>query len=158
MFSNLSKGSVLYGLDKRDGVNLFTATVDNVNIALPNMMSMPLGQGALNIKATVKGKQGDFLNVPSANAIYDMGDMVLADNKESLVNYVTMELQNSRAIVNSIDTHKKLIEQYESILSDLNPSISSNAEVRELKSEISDLKAQLSEALSLLKDNPKTGG
>lgn len=155
MFSNLSKGSVLYGLDKRDGVTLFTATVDNVSIALPNMMGMPLGQSTLNIKATVKGKQGDFLNVPSANAIYDMGNMVLADNKESLVNYATMELQNSKSIVNSIDTHKKLIEQYEHILSDLNPSISGNAEVRELKSEISDLKAQLSEALSLLKVKPK---
>lgn len=155
MFSNLSKGSVLYGLDKRDGVTLFTATVDNVSIALPNMMGMPLGQSTLNIKATVKGKQGDFLNVPSANAIYDMGNMVLADNKESLMNYATMELQNSKSIVNSIDTHKKLIEQYEHILSDLNPSISGNAEVRELKSEISDLKAQLSEALSLLKVKPK---
>ncbi len=155
MFSNLSKGSVLYGLDKRDGVTLFTATVDNVSIALPNMMSMPLGQSTLNIKATVKGKQGDFLNVPSANTIYDMGNMVLADNKESLVNYATMELQNSKSIVNSIDTHKKLIEQYEHILSDLNPSMSGNAEVRELKSEISDLKTQLSEALSLLKVKPK---
>lgn len=70
MFSNLSKGSVLYGLDKRDGVTLFTATVDNVSIALPNMMNMPLGQTMLNIKATVNGKQGDFLNIPSTNAIY----------------------------------------------------------------------------------------
>ena len=67
MFSNLSKGSVLYGLDKRDGVTLFTATVDNVSIALPNMMNMPLGQTMLNIKATVNGKQGDFLNIPSTN-------------------------------------------------------------------------------------------
>lgn len=155
MFSNLSKGSVLYGLDKRDGVTLFTATVDSVSLALPNMMSMPMGQSTLNIKATVKGKQGDFLNVPSTNAIYDMGNMVLADNKDSLVNYATMELQNSRSIVNSMDTHKKLIEQYEGILSDLNSSMSGNTEVKELKSEISDLKNQLAEALALLKDKSK---
>ena len=156
MFSNLSKGSVLYGLDKRDGVTLFTATVDNVSIALPNMMNMPLGQTMLNIKATVNGKQGDFLNIPSTNAIYDMGNIVLADNKESLSNYATMELQNSKSIVNSIDTHKKLIKEYENILSELNPSISSNnTEVKELRSEISDLKNQLLEALSLLKENQK---
>lgn len=155
MFSNLSKGSVLYGLDKRDGVTLFTATVDSVSLALPNMMNMPMGQSTINIKATVKGKQGDFLNVPSTNAIYDMGNMVLADNKDSLVNYATMELQNSRSIVNSMDTHKKLIEQYENILSDLNPSMSGNTEVKELKSEISDLKNQLAEALDLLKNKSK---
>ena len=155
MFSNLSKGSVLYGLDKRDGVTLFTATVDSVSLALPSMMNMPMGQSTLNIKATVKGKQGDFLNVPSTNAIYDMGNMVLADNKDSLVNYATMELQNSRSIVNSMDAHKRLIEQYESILSDLNPSVSGNTEVKELRSEISDLKSQLAEALALLKDKSK---
>lgn len=51
MFSNLSKGSVLYGLDKRDGVTLFTATVDSVSLALPNMMNMPMGQSTINIKA-----------------------------------------------------------------------------------------------------------
>lgn len=96
--------------------------------------------------------------MPSTNAIYDMGNMVLADNKDSLVNYVTMELQNSRSIVNSMDTHKKLIEQYESILSDLNPSMSGNTEVKELRSEISDLKNQLAEALSLLKDKSKMEG
>lgn len=159
MFSNLSKGSILYGLDKRDGVTLFTATVDNIGIALPNMMNMPLGQTMLNIKATVKGKQGDFMSIPSNNAIYDMGNMVLADNKESLTNYVTMELQNSKAIINSIDTHKRLIGEYENILSELNPSIASNNnEVKELRSEISDLKSQLLEALSLLKENPKIGG
>lgn len=155
MFSNLSKGSVLYGLDKRDGVILFTATVDSVSLALPNMINMPMGQSTLNIKATVKGKQGDFLNVPSTNAIYDMGNMVLADNKDSLVNYATMELQNSRSIVNSMDAHKRLIEQYESILADLNPSMSGNTEVKELRSEISDLKSQLAEALALLKDKSK---
>ncbi len=155
MFSNLSKGSVLYGLDKRDGVTLFTATVDSVSLALPNMMNMPMGQSTLNIKATVKGKQGDFLNVPSTNAIYDMGNMVLADNKDSLVNYATMELQNSRSIVNSMDVHKRLIEQYESILADLNPSMSGNTEVKELRSEISDLKSQLAEALALLKEKSK---
>lgn len=155
MFSNLSKGSVLYGLDKRDGVTLFTATVDSVSLALPNMMNMPMGQSTLNIKATVKGKQGDFLDVPSTNAIYDMGNMVLADNKDSLVNYATMELQNSRSIVNSMDAHKRLIEQYEGILADLNPSMSGNTEVKELRSEISDLKSQLAEALALLKDKSK---
>lgn len=159
MFSNLSKGSVLYGLDKREGVSLFTTTVDNISMAFPNMMSMPIGQTVLNIKATVKGKQGDFLNIPSNNAIYDMGNMVLADNKESLINYATMELQNSKAVVNSIDTHKKLINEYEKILAELNPVIASNnTEVKELRSEISDLKGQLIEALSLLKDKSKNGG
>lgn len=152
MFSSLSKGSVLYGLDKRDGVTMFTAVVDNINIPFPNMLNM----GTIDITATVNGKKGDFKQIPCANAIYDLGSVVLADNKDSLVNYVTMELQNSKSIVSSVDNHRKLITQYESILSDLNPS-SGTTEVRELKGEISELRSQLAEALSLLKrETPNT--
>jgi hypothetical protein len=41
MFSNLSKGNVLYGLDRTDKIKWFTATVENVTptmgAATPNM-------------------------------------------------------------------------------------------------------------------------
>ena len=35
MFSNLSKGSVLYGLDNRNGVKLFSASIERVSPPMP---------------------------------------------------------------------------------------------------------------------------
>ena len=44
MFSNLSKGSVLYGLDRRDKIKWFTASIEKVTPGMskttPNMLSL----------------------------------------------------------------------------------------------------------------------
>ena len=44
MFSNLSKGSVLYGLDTKEGIKVFTATVETVSIPRPRFMQNTFGQ------------------------------------------------------------------------------------------------------------------
>ena len=101
----------------------------------------------------VNGERKEFKQVPSNNAIADFGPdtFVLADNKDSLVNYVNATLQTSRNIVNSVDKHKKLISQYETILSELNPNPANDSAVRQLKEQVTALQGQLAEALSLLK-------
>ena len=159
MFSNLSKGSVLYGLDNRGEVKLFTATIERVGIPMPKYMQNTFGQlpeTVMDIVATVDGERKEFKQVPSNNAIADFGPdaFVLADNKDSLVNYVSSMLQTSRNIVNSVDKHKALINQYEQVLSELHPS-GNDTVVKELKEQVSSLQSQLSEALSLLKGETK---
>ena len=42
MFSNLSKGSILYGLDTKGGVKMFTATVDSVSMPRPKYVQNTL--------------------------------------------------------------------------------------------------------------------
>ena len=156
MFSNLSKGSVLYGLDTRGEVKLFTASVERVTPPLAKNMQTTFGQLpelVVDITAIVNGERKEFKQVPSNNAIADFGPdtFVLADNKDSLVNYVNATLQTSRNIVNSVDKHKKLISQYETILSELNPNPANDSAVRQLKEQVTALQGQLAEALSLLK-------
>ena len=156
MFSNLSKGSVLYGLDTRGEVKLFTASIEKVSPPLPKTMQTTFGQMpelVVDITAVVNGERKEFKQVPSNNAIADFGPdtFVLADNKDSLINYVTATLQTSKNIVNSIDKHKALISQYEQVLSQLNPNSTNDSAVRDLREQVSALQSQLSEALSLLK-------
>ena len=157
MFSNLSKGSVLYGLDIKGEVKLFTATVDTVSLPRPRYMQNTFGQlpeTVVDIVATINGERREFKQVPSNNAIADFGPdtFVLSDTKDSLMNYVSSMLQNSRNIVNSVDKHRALISQYEHVLGELNPNVANDNAVKELKGEVADMREQLAEALALLRE------
>lgn len=156
MFSNLSKGSVLYGLDTKEGVKLFTATVDSISIPRPKYVQNTFGQlpeMVLDIVVDVNGERKEYKEVPSNNVIADFGPdtFVLSDSKDSLTNYVRSQLQRSKDIVNSGDKHKSLIPQYEKVLGELNPGTFSESAVKELRGQVEDMQEQMQEILSLLK-------
>lgn len=160
MFSNLSKGSILYGLDKRDKIKWFTASIEQVMPATPRISQNTFGQLpelTVDIVATINGERKEFKQVPSNSAIADFGPnaVVLADNKDSLVNYINSLLLTSENIVNSADKHKSLIPQYKSLISQLNPGSTNDEVVKELKDEVGSLKQQLAEAIALLKSDNK---
>lgn len=156
MFSNLSKGSVLYGLETKGGITLFTAPIESVTLAYPKQRNNVFGQlpeMVVDITANVNGEKREFKQVPSNSAIADFGPetLVLADGKDSLVGYVNSMLQNSRNIVDSVSKHKALITQYEKVLGTLNPSQINDTAVKELNSKVTDMESQMAEILSLLK-------
>lgn len=156
MFSNLSKGNILYGLDRRDKISWFTASIESITPVYgktnPNMFGQ-LPELRLDIIANINGERREFKQVPSNNAIADFGEtsFVIADNKDSLFNYIKTLRQNSKAIVDSAPYHNSLIPQYDTVLNELVPSSANNEEVKALKDEVSSLKSQLAEAISLLK-------
>jgi hypothetical protein len=156
MFSNLSKGSVLYGLDTKGEVKMFTATVDSISLPRPKYMQNTFGQlpeMVLDIVANVNGERKEYKEVPTNNVIADFGPdtFVLSDTKDSLMNYVASMLQNSRNIVNSVDKHKSLITQYEKVLGELNPNVANDNAVKELRGQVESMQSQMQEMLSLLK-------
>lgn len=155
MFSNLSKGNVLYGLDRRDKVKWFTASIENVTPTMSKNTQMfgQLPELRLDIVANINGEQKTFQQVPSNNAIADFGDksFVIADNKDSLFNYVKTLKQTSKNIVESASYHESLIPQYDEVLNELMPGSANNDEVKALRSEVGSLKSQLAEAIALLK-------
>lgn len=156
MFSNLSKGNVLYGLDRRDKIKWFTASIEKVTPVYGKTQMNTFGQFPelnLEIVAIVNGEQKTFQQVPSSNAIADFGEksFVIADNKDSLYNYVKTLRQNSKAFVENAPYHESLIPQYDEVLNELMPGSTNSDEVKELRSEVGSLKAQLAEAIALLK-------
>ena len=162
MFSNLSKGSVLYGLEIKDGMKFFTAPIESVSLPYPkyrnNNTFGQIPETVMDIVCTVNGERRTFQQVPSNSAIADFGNdtFVLADGKDSLNGYVNSMLQNSRNIVNSVEKHKSLISQYESVLASLNPGQANDNAVKELNTKVNSLESQIAEMLSLLKSgNPK---
>ena len=156
MFSNLSKGSVLYGLDTKGEVRMFTATVDSISIPRPKYMQNTFGQlpeMVLDIVANVNGERKEYKEVPTNNVIADFGPdtFVLSDSRESLMNHVRNQLQKSKDIVNSADKHKSLIPQYEKVLGELDPASANDNAVKELRCQVESMQSQMNEMLSLLK-------
>lgn len=156
MFSTLSKGNILYVLDRRDKVKWITASVEKVTPVCSNYSSQQYGQLPelrLDIVANLDGEQRTFQQVPSNNVIADFGEksFVLSDNKDSLYNYTKKLLKDSEKIVADTPYHESLIPQYKDILNDLIPGSAGNDEVKDLKKELSDIKTQFAEMLSLLK-------
>ena len=128
MFSNLAQGSILYGLETKDKVKVFTAPITSVSLPRPLFTQNTFGQmptSVVDITATVNGEKREFKQVPGNTTIANFGQdaFILADSKESLNSYIESMLQNSRNIVASVDKHKALISQYESAYKELNPSI-----------------------------------
>ena len=156
MFSNLSKGSVLYGLDTKNEVKLFTAIVDSVSLPYPRNVQNTFGlmpEMVVDIKVNVEGDRREFKQVPSNNAIADFGPntVILSDSKDSLVNYVKSLRQSSKNIIDSCSKHEKLLPQYDKVLEELNPELINESAVKELREQVGSLQSQLAEALSLLK-------
>ena len=160
MFSNLSRGSVLYGLDNKDEVKLFTATVDFVTLPYPRTAQTTFGQlpeMVVDIKVNVNGENKEFKQVPSNNVIADFGPntVVLSDSRDSLINYIKSQRQISKNIIDSCPKHQKRIPQYDRILQELNPELVNESAVKELREQVGSLQSQLAEALALLKGNNK---
>lgn len=161
MFSNLSKGSVLYGLDTKGEIKMFTATVDSISLPRPKYMQNTFGQlpeMVLDIVANINGERKEYKEVPTNNVVADFGPdtFVLSDSRDSLMNYVRSQLQRSRDIVNSAGKHRTMIPQYEKVLGELDPASANDNAVKELKSEVADMRSQLTEALALLREKAQT--
>ena len=162
MFSNLSKGSILYGLDTKNGVKVFTGTVEAITLPYPRSMQNTFGQipeMVIDITTTVNGEKKEFKQIPSNNVIADFGDgvLVLSDSKDSLTSYLKSQRQKSKNIVDSYPKHQELIPQYDNAIQELNPELVNESAVKELKGQVKAMQNQIGELLSLLKSgNVKT--
>lgn len=163
MFSNLTQGSILYGLETKDELKVFTAPITNVSLPRPLLTQNTFGQvpiTVVDIVATVNGEKREFKQVPGNTTIANFGQdaFILADSKESLNSYIESMLQNSRNIVASVDKHKALINQYENAYKELNPSIAISGNddaVKALRNEVNELKGLIKEYFTKDKEENK---
>lgn len=156
MFSNLSKGSILYVVDRRGDMDWFSGFVEKITPSINQNYPTNFGQFpqvAIDIVANINGEQKTFQQVPSNDLVADFGEdsLIISDNKDSLGNYVKTLLQKSEDIVKSAPKHDARIPRYKKILSELIPGINNSEEVKALKEEVASLKSDLAEAISLLK-------
>lgn len=159
MFSNLSQGSILYGLETKDTLKVFTAPITSVSLPRPLLTQNTFGQlpqTVVDIVANVNGEKREFKQVPGNTTIANFGQdaFILADSKESLNSYIESMLQNSKNIVASVEKHKALITQYEEAYKELNPRVaisSDDGAVKKLEDRIGKLEDSINQILTAVK-------
>lgn len=126
MFSALKEGSIVYILEKSNGLKFKTANVIGVSspqFANGSYSSLNPFGGTINIKVEFDGNIEDFGNLPANQnkTYYDNGKITVSESKEAILSELENIVQNSKNVINSIDYHNNIIKDGEDILKDLNP-------------------------------------
>lgn len=129
MFSALSQGSPVYILDKTSSPEYKVGEI--LGITYPKMNPYGVGpQNTVDLKIKIDGSTQEFNSIPSINSIvsYNNGKVIISETKQGIQNEVESILQNSRQILDNIDTYKQNIIDCESILKKLNPQFAIDKE------------------------------
>jgi hypothetical protein len=150
MFSNLRTNSQVYILHKDTSPYVDVGTVISVSQPVPKFpMNNFMNQQELVVDVTVKINDSTVTlqKLPANLDIADQGingNMVITTSREAMNLEVDALRQKSLGILNSVDYHKKVVQDCEVLLQRLNPEF---AEQKQQKQEIDALKAQMSEMM-----------
>lgn len=129
MFSALSQGSPIYLLDKTSTPDYKVGEI--VGVSYPKMNPYNVGpQNTVDLKVKIDGEVQEFNSIPSINTVvsYNGGKIVISESKQGIQTEVENILQNSKQILNSIDTYKQNVIDCENILKQLNPQFAIDKE------------------------------
>jgi DNA-binding ferritin-like protein len=156
MFSSLSQNSILYILDLQNNPKIISGPVERVSAPRPKYNTFnPNFEMIVDIFATINGEKREFKGVPNGSiANYGEDAFILAESKEALNSYINAMLQNSKSILNSVEKHQKLVENYEEALQELNPSLKADKEkdkaIQSLQEQVSSLQNGMQQLLAMM--------
>ena len=168
MFSNLRTGSQVYILHKDATPYIEVGQVVSVSQPIPRYQInnfMAPQELVVDIVVNINGNNITLQKLPANVDAADQGtangSLFISTSRELMNTEITSLRQKSQNIVNSVDYHKKVIQDCEILLQRLNPEF---AEQKQQKQEIDNLKAQMSEMMNgmkemmshLKKETPKT--
>lgn len=129
MFSALSQGSPIYLLDKTSTPDFKIGEI--IGVSYPKVNPYNVGvQNTVDIKVKIDGEVQEFNSIPSINSVvsYNGGKIIISESKQGIQTEVENILQNSKQILNNIDTYKQNIQNCEEILKQLNPQFAIDKE------------------------------
>lgn len=129
MFSALSQGSPIYLLDKTSTPDYKVGEI--VGVSYPKMNPYNVGpQNTVDLKVKIDGEIQEFNSIPSINSVvsYNSGKIIISESKQGIQTEVENILQNSKQILNNIDTYKQNVIDCENILKQLNPQFAIDKE------------------------------
>ena len=129
MFSALSQGSPVYILDKTSSPKYDVGEI--IGVSYPKTNPYNIGpQNTVDLKIKIDGTIQEFNSIPSINSIvsYNNGSIIISETKQGIQNEVESILQNSKHIVENIDSYKQNIVECESILKKLSPQFAIDKE------------------------------
>ena len=156
MFSNLRSGSQVYILHKDVTPYIEVGQVVSVSQPIPRYQAnnfMAPQELVVDVVVNVNGNNITLQKLPASLDVADQGtangSLFISTSRESMNTEITSLRQKSQDIINSIDYHKKVVQDCEILLQRLNPEF---AEQKQQKQEIDNLKAQMSEMMNGMKE------
>lgn len=132
MISALNQGSIIYILDKSDNLKLKLGEI--ISISQPkqsyNNYNQSFNYSTIDLKVNIDGTTHEYNSIPSNLSLvtYNNGKLIISETKQSLQQEVETILQNSKQILENIDTYKQNISDCENILKELNPQFAKDKE------------------------------
>lgn len=166
MFSNLRTNSQVYILHKDSTPYIEVGQVVSVSQPVPKFPVtnfMAPQELVVDVVVKINDSNVTLQKLPANLDVADQGTangaIVITTSREAMNSEVDSLRQKSLGIINSVDYHKKVVQDCEVLLQRLNPEF---AEQRQQKQEIDVLKSQMSEMMSdmrelmarLKKENP----
>ena len=151
MFSALNQGSLVYILDKTDGVKFKIGEI--VGTTVPQFAVDGSGM-VMKLSIKINGNVAEYNNVPSAATIvsYNNGKFIIAETKQSIQCEVESTLHNANYIIEHIEDYKSQITQCEDVLKELNPQYAKDKardeEIANIKSEVAGMKTNIDKILA----------
>lgn len=137
MFQGLRTNSLFYVLDKGDNPNLRIGQV--VSVSNPQTKYPTFNNGftpqpmetVVDVKVKLGDEEVDFKQLPANGQIANDKNLVVSDNKDAMSAEVDAMLRQSKAILESVDYNKRVVESCEGMLQQLNPQIAKEKEQTE---------------------------
>ena len=160
MFQGVRQNGLFYILEKGDDLRLRIGQVVSVSNPQPKygQFNTPSFGGqpemTVDIRVKVDEETMDFKQLSANSSIANSGNVVVSDSKEAMSAEVEGLLRTSKAILDSIPYHEKMLGACDNILRDLNPSFKKEKEQEEkmsmLEGEVIGIKDTLNEMMGLL--------
>ena len=172
MFQANRQGNLFYILEKGEELRLKIGQVVSVSNPQPkygSQFSVPaFGQSEMTVDVRVKVDEEtmDFKQLNANASIANSGNVVVSDSKDAMSAEVEGLLRTSKAILDSIPYHEKMLGACDNILRDLNPSFKKEKEQEEkigaleekmvgIEGTLNDMMSMLSNALGQSKSKKK---
>ena len=160
MFQGVRQNGLFYILEKGDDLKLRVGQVISVSnpqpkygqFNTPTFGSQP--EMTVDIRVKVDEETMDFKQLNANASIANSGNVVVSDSKDAMSAEVEGLLRTSKAILESVPYHEKMLVSCDNVLRDLNPSFKKEKEQEEkmnmLEGEVSGIKDTLNEMMGLL--------
>ena len=160
MFQGLRTNSLFYVLDKGENPNLRVGQV--VSVSNPQTKYPTFNNGftpqpmetVVDVKVKLDDEEVDFKQLPANGQIANDKNLVVSDNKDAMSAEVDAMLRQSKAILESVDYNKRVVESCEGMLQQLNPQIAKEKEqtekINKLEGKVSGIEGKIDKMMGWL--------
>lgn len=160
MFQGLRTNSLFYVLDKGENPNLRIGQV--VSVSNPQTKYPTFNNGftpqpmetVVDVKVKLGDEEVDFKQLPANGQIANDKNLVVSDNKDAMSAEVDAMLRQSKAILESVDYHERVVKSCEEMLQQLNPQIAKEKEqtekINKLEGKVSGIEGKIDKMMGWL--------